>query len=165
MSPSLLYISNINNRCMVVAVWKSQITALRCTLFLSLHTEWQTSTTRDFNDSVPVFRAFLCVGFFLSALWAGIHVCAPDAFAWSIGLVFLNAVHTAILACRFLPPPLSIELTELYLKLFKPLRVSKKHFKELTREGQLLHLEPGETYAVEEATPADERLSVLLRGK
>ena len=105
------------------------------------------------------------MGFFLSALWAGIHVCAPDAFAWSIGLVFLNAVHTAILACRFLPPPLSIELTELYLKLFKPLRVSKKHFKELTREGQLLQLEPGETYAVEEMTPADERLSVLLRGK
>jgi hypothetical protein len=105
------------------------------------------------------------VGFFLSALWAGIHVCTPDAFAWSIGLVFLNAVHTAILTCRFLPPPLSVELTELYLKLFKPLRVSKKHFKEMTREGQLLHLEPGETYAVEEATPADERLSVLLRGK
>jgi hypothetical protein len=105
------------------------------------------------------------VGFSLSALWAGIHVCAPDAFAWSVGLVFLNAVHTAILACRFLPPPLSVELTELYLKLFKPLRVSKKHFKELTREGQLLHLEPGETYAVEEVTPADERLSVLLKGK
>lgn len=120
---------------------------------------------KGFQWLCPVFRAFLCVGFFLSALWAGIHVCAPDAFAWSIGLVFLNAVHTAILACRFLPPPLSIELTELYLKLFKPLRVSKKHFKELTREGQLLHLEPGETYAVEEVTPADERLSVLLRGK
>jgi hypothetical protein len=112
-----------------------------------------------------VFRAFLCVGFFLSALWAGIHVCAPDAFAWSLGLVFLNAVHTAVLTCRFLPPPLSLELTELYLKLFKPLRVSKKHFKELTREGHLLRLEPGEAYAVEEVTPADERLSVLLRGK
>ncbi|XP_023710710.1 blood vessel epicardial substance-A isoform X2 [Cryptotermes secundus] len=120
---------------------------------------------RSFKQSLLLLRAFLCVGFFLSALWAGIHVCAPDAFAWSVGLVFLNAVHTALLACRFLPPPLSLELTELYLKLFKPLRVSKKHFKELTREGQLMHLEPGETYAVEEVTPADERLSVLLKGK
>ncbi|XP_021936877.1 blood vessel epicardial substance-A-like isoform X2 [Zootermopsis nevadensis] len=120
---------------------------------------------RSFKQSLLLLRAFLCVGFSLSALWAGIHVCAPDAFAWSVGLVFLNAVHTAILTCRFLPPPLSVELTELYLKLFKPLRVSKKHFKELTREGQLLHLEPGETYAVEEVTPADERLSVLLKGK
>lgn len=79
--------------------------------------------------------------------------------------MLLNAAHTAILTCRFLPPPLSVELTELYLKLFKPLRVSKKHFKELTREGQLLRLEPGETYAVEDVTPADERLSVLLKGK
>ncbi|XP_069686354.1 uncharacterized protein [Periplaneta americana] len=120
---------------------------------------------RSFKQSLLLLRASLCVGFFLSALWAGIHVCAPDAFAWSVGLVLLNAIHTVLLACRFLPPPLSLELTELYLKLFKPLRVSKKHFKELTREGQLLRLEPGETYAVEEVTPADERLSVLLKGK
>ncbi|KAJ9591756.1 hypothetical protein L9F63_001692 [Diploptera punctata] len=120
---------------------------------------------RSFKQSLLLLRAFLCVGFFLSALWAGIHVCAPDAFAWSVGLVFLNAVHTIMLTCRFLPPPLSLELSELYLKLFKPLRVSKKHFKELSREGQILHLEPGETYAVEEVTPADERLSILLKGK
>ncbi|XP_067011153.2 popeye domain-containing protein 2-like [Anabrus simplex] len=120
---------------------------------------------RSFKQSLLLLRALLCVGFFLSALWAGIHVCSPDVFAWNVGLVFLNALHTALLACRFLPPPLSLELTELYLKLFKPLRVSKKHFKELTKEGQVLRLEPGETYAVEEVTSADERLSVLLRGK
>ncbi|KAI5644094.1 popeye protein conserved region domain-containing protein [Phthorimaea operculella] len=65
----------------------------------------------------------------------------------------------------FLPPALSLELTELYLKLFKPLKVNKKHFQELTREARLVRLEPGEAYAVEDVTPADERLSILLKGK
>lgn len=67
--------------------------------------------------------------------------------------------------CRFLPPALSLELTELYLKLFKPLKVNKKHFQELTREARIVRLDPGEAYAVEEVTPADERLSILLKGK
>lgn len=66
---------------------------------------------------------------------------------------------------RFLPPALSLELTDLYLKLFKPLKVNKKHFTELTREARLVRLDAGEAYAVEEVTPADERLSILLKGK
>lgn len=66
---------------------------------------------------------------------------------------------------KFLPPRLNVELTELYLKQFKPFRVDKKHFKELAKEAQILKLEVGETYAVEDVTPADEKLSILLRGK
>ena len=71
----------------------------------------------------------------------------------------------SILSGRFLPPALSLELTDLYLKLFKPLKVNKKHFTELTREARIVRLEPGEAYAVEDVTPADERLSILLKGK
>lgn len=70
-----------------------------------------------------------------------------------------------VLTFKFLPPALSLELTELYIRMFKPLKVSKKHFKELTKEACLLRLAPGETYAVEEVTPADEKLSVLLKGR
>lgn len=51
------------------------------------------------------------------------------------------------------------------MKLFKPLKVNKKHFTELTREARIVRLEPGEAYAVEDVTPADERLSILLKGK
>lgn len=49
--------------------------------------------------------------------------------------------------------------------MFKPLRVSKKHFKELVREAQVVNLEKGDIYAVEDVSPADERLSILLKGK
>lgn len=52
-----------------------------------------------------------------------------------------------------------------FIQVFKPLKVSKKHFKELVREGQICDLDRGDIYAVEDASPADERLSILLKGK
>lgn len=56
-------------------------------------------------------------------------------------------------------------MTDLYLKVFGPLKVSKKHFKELVKEARVLYLDEGDIYAVEDVSPADERLSILLKGK
>ncbi|KAK0180117.1 hypothetical protein PV327_005791 [Microctonus hyperodae] len=120
---------------------------------------------RSFKASVLALRTFLTAGFMLAALWAGITICALDAMLWCLALGLLNGIHSLILACRFLPPALSPELAELYLKLFKPYRVSKKHFQELAKEARILKLDPGQTYATEGVSPADERLSILLRGK
>lgn len=50
-------------------------------------------------------------------------------------------------------------------QVFKPLKVSKKHFKELVREAKVQTLESGDIYAVENVSPADERLSILLKGR
>ena len=43
--------------------------------------------------------------------------------------------------------------------------MSKKHYKELVREAHVITLERGDIYAVEDVSPADERLSILLKGK
>ncbi|XP_015108580.1 blood vessel epicardial substance [Diachasma alloeum] len=120
---------------------------------------------RSFKASVLALRTCLTAGFMLAALWAGITICALDAMLWCLALGLLNGIHSLILACRFLPPALSPELAELYLKLFKPYRVSKKHFQELAKEARILKLDPGQTYATEGVSAADERLSILLRGK
>nr|XP_018917632.1 PREDICTED: uncharacterized protein LOC109044383 [Bemisia tabaci] len=120
---------------------------------------------RTYKPSVLLLRALLSTGFFISAAWAGVHVCLFDAFLWNMVLGFLNAVHTLLLIWRFCPPALSLELTELYVRVFKPLKVSKKHFKELTREVTFHQISEQETYAIEETTPADEQLSILLRGR
>lgn len=77
----------------------------------------------------------------------------------------VNIGHAVSLTARLLPPRLSLDLTDLYLKLFKPLKVGTKHFKELSRECQVLKLEKWENYAVEEETSADDKLSILLRGR
>ncbi|KAK9693994.1 Popeye protein conserved region [Popillia japonica] len=119
----------------------------------------------SFKQSVLLVRALLTLGYVFLTFWAGIEVCAPDILLWNLLLVILNLTHTVLLTWRFLPPTLTLELTELYLKVFKPLRVSKKHFKELVREAQVVNLEKGDIYAVEDVSPADERLSILLKGK
>ncbi|KAK3912482.1 Blood vessel epicardial substance, partial [Frankliniella fusca] len=120
---------------------------------------------RHFKQSVLLYRFLLVLGALLTAVWASFHLCAFDVFLWNVGLLVVNAGHTAALVVRFLPPALSPDLTELYLKVFRPLKVSKKAFKELAREAAVLTLEAGDTYAVEEQTPADERLSILLKGR
>ncbi|XP_012534851.1 uncharacterized protein LOC105835820 isoform X3 [Monomorium pharaonis] len=120
---------------------------------------------RSFKASVLALRTFLTAGFMLAALWAGFTICALDAMLWCLALGLLNGIHSLILAFRFLPPALPPELAELYLKLFKPYKVSKKHFQELTKEVRILTLDSDQTYATEGVTPADRRLSILLRGK
>lgn len=107
----------------------------------------------------------MTVGYTFLTFWGGVDICAPDILLWNVILVILNLTHTLLLTWRFLPPTLTLELTELYLKVFKPLKVSKKHFKELVKEAQVLNLERGDIYAVEDVSPADERLSILLKGK
>ncbi|XP_057665400.1 blood vessel epicardial substance-B-like [Diorhabda carinulata] len=119
----------------------------------------------SFKQSVLLVRALLSIGYFFLTIWGGIDICAPDILLWNVINVILNAGHTALLTWRFLPPTLTLELTELYLKVFKPLRVSKKHFKELVKEAKVMNLEEGDIYAVEDVSPADEKLSILLKGR
>ncbi|CAG9825230.1 unnamed protein product [Phaedon cochleariae] len=119
----------------------------------------------SFKQSVLLVRALLSMGYFFLTIWGGVEVCAPDILLWNLTIVVLNAGQTALLTWKFLPPTLTLELTELYLKVFKPLRISKKHFKELVKDAKVMNLEEGDIYAVEEVSPADERLSILLRGK
>lgn len=44
-------------------------------------------------------------------------------------------------------------------------QVNRQNFRHLVKEASIRWLEAGDTYAVEDVTPADERLSVLLTGK
>lgn len=101
----------------------------------------------------------------MSGLWASMDVCAADALLWYGSLALINGVHALKLCKKFLPPALSAELMELYQRVFKPLKVSQKHFRELTREAAVTELLPGQCYAVEETTVCDQRLSILLRGR
>ncbi|CAM1293148.1 BVES (predicted) [Pycnogonum litorale] len=49
--------------------------------------------------------------------------------------------------------------------MFKSLRVKKKLFKELESKGKIISLYPGDQYALEGITPANELLSILLNGR
>ncbi|KAL4132076.1 hypothetical protein QTP88_009293 [Uroleucon formosanum] len=120
---------------------------------------------RSYKLSVLSLRALLFLGFIISGLWASTDVCAVDALVWYGSLALINGVHTLKLCKKLMPPALSVELMELYLRVFKPLKVSQKHFRELTREAAIEELSSGECYAVEAVTACDQRLSILLRGR
>lgn len=69
------------------------------------------------SDNTFCFRALLSFGYFFLAIWGGVEVCAPDILLWNLIIVILNCTHTALLTWRFLPPTLTLDLTELYLKV------------------------------------------------
>ncbi|XP_064089419.1 blood vessel epicardial substance-like isoform X3 [Macrobrachium nipponense] len=119
----------------------------------------------NFRLSALVMRIILCVGILLFTLWAGLDICAPDIFAWNLSFLVVNAGHVLHLTYTIWPPRVPEDLADLYAKVFKPLKVNHQNFCHLVREATLLWLEPGETYAVEDVTPADERLSILISGK
>ncbi|XP_066908335.1 blood vessel epicardial substance [Halyomorpha halys] len=120
---------------------------------------------RSYKPGIFILRALLSAGFFVQAVWSGVHICSGDIVTWSTALGILNFLHTIGVFVQLIPPSLSPELTDLYVRMFSPLKVSRKHFKELTREASILLLEQGEAYAIEDVTNADERLSILLKGK
>lgn len=69
------------------------------------------------SDNTFCFRALLSFGYFFLAIWGGVEVCAPDILLWNLIIVILNCTHTALLTWRFLPPTLTLDLTELYIKV------------------------------------------------
>ncbi|XP_063597595.1 blood vessel epicardial substance-like isoform X2 [Penaeus indicus] len=119
----------------------------------------------NFRLSALVMRAVLSVGILLFALWAALDICAADIFAWNLSFLVVNAAHVLHLTYTVWPPRVHQDLADLYAKVFKPLRVNRQNFSALVKEATLMRLEVGDTYAVEDTTAADERLSILLSGK
>lgn len=58
------------------------------------------------------------------------------------------------------------ELGGIYHRLFEPLRVPPDLFKRLTGQFCMIQtLKKGQTYATEDKTSVDDRLSILLKGR
>lgn len=58
------------------------------------------------------------------------------------------------------------ELNGIYRRLFEPLRVPPDLFRRLTGQFCMVQtLKKGQTYAAEDKTSVDDRLSILLKGK
>uniref|UniRef100_T1IMG3 POPDC1-3 domain-containing protein n=1 Tax=Strigamia maritima TaxID=126957 RepID=T1IMG3_STRMM len=118
-----------------------------------------------FKLSALLTRLALCCGYMLATVWAGVFVCAPDIFAWFVAFVVINTSHTVYLIYKHFPSRIHPEFRELYTKLFEPLQMDKKDFRTLLRDAKLFTLSEGNTYAVEDVTRADQRLSILLKGR
>ncbi|KAG5205499.1 blood vessel epicardial substance isoform X2 [Ovis aries] len=113
-----------------------------------------------------LLRGLLAVGCALYVVWATLYRCALDIMIWNSVFLGINILHLSYLLYKKRPVKIEKELKSIYRRLFEPLRVSPDLFRRLTGQFCMIQtLKKGESYAVEELTSVDDRLSILLKGK
>ncbi|XP_066464068.1 blood vessel epicardial substance isoform X1 [Eleutherodactylus coqui] len=118
------------------------------------------------NLHMIFLRALLSLGCSFFIIWAALYRCALDILIWNAVFLGINSMHFVYLVYKKRPIKIEKELKGIYHKMFEPLHVPPELFKRLT--GQFCNiqtLQKGQTYAVEDKTSVDDRLSILLRGK
>ncbi|XP_044737803.1 blood vessel epicardial substance-like isoform X2 [Chrysoperla carnea] len=110
-------------------------------------------------------RCTLLVGCAFFALWGWAVRCYLDAFVWNTLFVLINFIHICILLFYLRPIRFSKEVEEVYVALFRPLKVSRHKFKKVLSCMKMIRtLKYQEVYAQEKATKVDS-LSLVLSGK
>ncbi|XP_061063333.1 blood vessel epicardial substance [Eubalaena glacialis] len=113
-----------------------------------------------------LLRGMLTIGCTLYIVWATLYRCALDIMIWNSVFLGINILHLSYLLYKKRPVKIEKELKSIYRRLFEPLRVPPDLFKRLTGQFCMIQtLKKGETYAAEDITSVDDRLSILLKGK
>ncbi|ELW50060.1 Blood vessel epicardial substance [Tupaia chinensis] len=102
----------------------------------------------------------------LYIVWATLYRCALDIMIWNSVFLTVNILHLFYLLYKKRPVKIEKELHGIYRRLFEPLRVPPDLFRRLTGQFCMIQtLKKGQTYAAEDKTSVDDRLSILLKGK
>ncbi|CAH0720212.1 unnamed protein product, partial [Brenthis ino] len=110
-------------------------------------------------------RVALILGCAFSGLWAWSIECYLDAVVWNSAFIVINFVYFAVQFYLMRPIKFHRDIEEVYLALFKPLRVSRRQFRRvLMCMRNVRHLKCHELYAHEKVTKVDS-LSLVLSGK
>ncbi|KAM4817566.1 popeye domain-containing protein 1 isoform X2 [Urocitellus parryii] len=111
-------------------------------------------------------RGMLTIGCTLYIVWATLYRCALDIMIWNSVFLGINILHLSYLLYKKRPVKIERELTGIYRRLFEPLHVPPDLFRRLTGQFCMIQtLKKGQTYAAEDKTSVDDRLSILLKGK
>ncbi|XP_072499042.1 popeye domain-containing protein 1 isoform X1 [Notamacropus eugenii] len=111
-------------------------------------------------------RGLLTIGCALFIVWATLYRCALDIMIWNSAFLIINLLHFLYLLYKKRPIKIEKELTGVYRRMFEPLHVPPELFKRLTGQFcSIQTLKRGQTYAAEDKTSVDDRLSILLKGK
>ncbi|KAL4839342.1 hypothetical protein H8958_021212 [Nasalis larvatus] len=111
-------------------------------------------------------RGMLTLGCTLYIVWATLYRCALDIMIWNSVFLGVNILHLSYLLYKKRPVKIEKELSGIYRRLFEPLRVPPDLFRRLTGQFCMIQtLKKGQTYAAEDKTSVDDRLSILLKGK
>ena len=110
-------------------------------------------------------RAVLSFGCLFLVIWGASVDCHVDVLTWYLAFLIVNVSHLGFIIFSLYPVSLHPDLEDLYSRSFKPLKVTRGQFKELSGHGKLSDLHIGASYAVESATLAGQKVSILLSGR
>lgn len=122
-------------------------------------------TPNSFRFHLMFIRGVLTLGCLFMLIWGASVVCMVDILTWYLAFLIINLSHLCFLICKLYPIRLHPTLEDLYIRSFKPFKVSRYQFKELTNLAQIKELPAGATYALETQTRAGQRVSILLSGR
>ncbi|KAK3600504.1 hypothetical protein CHS0354_007884 [Potamilus streckersoni] len=122
-------------------------------------------TPSGFRYHTFFLRFMLNIGFVFSIIWAGFFICMMDILIWNFVFFILNSAHVIYLGYRMFPVRFSKTLEEVYAKMFKPLKVNRKQFRDLSQFANILLLAKGSVYAKEGNSKIGQKLSVLIKGR
>ncbi|CAM9861492.1 unnamed protein product [Lampetra planeri] len=115
---------------------------------------------------ILLFRGLMILGCIFWILWATLYQCAYGIGVWGLVFLIICAAHAALLLYNMRLVKLPPELSDLYVELFAPLNVPREVFRSVVSQYCMIETRRrGEVYALENKTPIDRRLSILLKGK
>ena len=122
-------------------------------------------TPSNFKHHCFFLRLMLNFGFLFLVIWSAVFICMPDVLAWNIVFLSVNMFHLAYLGYQIIPQRFSKTCEDAYAKIFKPLKVSRKQFRDIAEFGNILVLAKGAVYAKEGQSRCGQKLSMLLKGR
>ncbi|XP_040576770.1 popeye domain-containing protein 3 isoform X2 [Lepeophtheirus salmonis] len=139
-------------------------------IFLSVILPWIATafTLRSHNHTYSKDLYALCSLLFAhicGIIWALVPLILTEALVWMI-IIFVICALRIFYTCYQLKPILfDPEIEEVYVKLFKPLRLSAKQFHNILKCMRgIVSLTPGEELVTEKVTRVDS-LSLVLSGR
>ncbi|KAL4233329.1 hypothetical protein ACF0H5_008011 [Mactra antiquata] len=110
-------------------------------------------------------RIMLNFGFLIFIIWSAAFVCMPDVVIWNSVFIVINSGYIIYIGYMEVPVRFSKTLEDVYLHSFKPLKVTRKQFKELADFGTMQLLGKGVVYARQDQSKTGQKLSLLLKGR
>ncbi|OWF52517.1 popeye domain-containing protein 3-like [Mizuhopecten yessoensis] len=120
----------------------------------------------DRKNGVLFMHSSFVLGFLLLSIWSWVILCAPDFFSWNFAFMVINAFQALFIMYNIRPVKFCVELEEIYVRLFQPLKIPRSLFKKLTCADfcTLTTLHEGEAYCSQAISKTD-RLGLLISGR
>ncbi|KAL5010286.1 hypothetical protein ScPMuIL_012591, partial [Solemya velum] len=122
-------------------------------------------TPSSFKYHMFFLRFMMSLGFIFFVLWAGFVICMPDVLIWNGVFFLVNLGFVIYLGYHVLPARYNKDLEDLYVKIFKPLKITPDEFRDLSVLAEMDILTKGSIYAKEKVTCCGKKLSILLKGR